>query len=312
MQQSRNHTRGFTLIEVVLTVLIMSMLLVSITKVLTAARTSRDTIHNIQETQQAGPAIMDMIERDLRGIWTTNIPPQSHIRIKNRVELGLDSDGIDFISSTNGKQVFYENDRAIRADINEVGYRLRPSKENDDFLEIYRREGFGVDEEPFDGGNYIFLHDRVKSFDIQIFEEDGPDAEPIEEWNYGGEDEEQWGLPARIEITLTLELAPRIMREQLAIAPVDRRTMVYRRVIRLPEESRLSAENIPRIGIPGPPGSGPTSGEEDERATTPTGGGGDPRAEGRLEGGEKPRGDGRDGSGSGAARTTETVVVSGG
>src|SRR5262249_15221466 len=58
------HARaGFTLVEVLLTLLIMGMIMVSMTQILTAARTSRDTIHNIQETELAGPAILDMIER---------------------------------------------------------------------------------------------------------------------------------------------------------------------------------------------------------------------------------------------------------
>ena len=66
--QLRRGTRaGFTLVEVLLTLLIMSMIMVSLTQILTAARTSRDTIHNIQETQLAGPAILDLVERDLRG-----------------------------------------------------------------------------------------------------------------------------------------------------------------------------------------------------------------------------------------------------
>ena len=61
---------GFTLAEVLLTLLIMSGILLSITKILQAARNARDTIHNYQENQLAGPAIMDMIERDLRGMIT--------------------------------------------------------------------------------------------------------------------------------------------------------------------------------------------------------------------------------------------------
>ena len=67
---ARRARAGFTLVEVLLTLLIMSMIMVSLTQILTAARTSRDTIHNIQETQLAGPAILDLVERDLRGLVT--------------------------------------------------------------------------------------------------------------------------------------------------------------------------------------------------------------------------------------------------
>jgi prepilin-type N-terminal cleavage/methylation domain-containing protein len=261
---------GFTLIEVLLTLLIMGMLMLSMTQILTAARYSRDTIHNIQETQLAGPAIMDLIERDVRGLFTFNRARAEHLRVVDRVMLGLDSDSLDFITTTDSKVLFEIDNRFIRADINEVGYRLRPSPESDEFLEIYRREDFGVDEEPFEGGRYVFLHDRVKSFEIQIYMADGlDDNEPLDEW---GVDERspEIGIPARVEISMTLELRPRIMREQLRIVPLDRRTVTFRRVIRLPEALRAEEQDlvVPLIPLPG---ADPQSGGE-----TGGGGGGGP------------------------------------
>jgi len=83
---------GFTLIEVLVTVLIMGMLMVSITQILTSVRMSRDTIHNIQETQLAGPAILDLIERDLRGLVVHGRGHEQHLRTRDRVMMGLDGD----------------------------------------------------------------------------------------------------------------------------------------------------------------------------------------------------------------------------
>ena len=57
-----SKTAGFTLAEVLVTILIMGGILVSITQILHAARMSRDTINNLRERQLAGPAIMDLIE----------------------------------------------------------------------------------------------------------------------------------------------------------------------------------------------------------------------------------------------------------
>ena len=201
---------GFTLIEVMLTLLIMAGIMVTITQILTAARQSRDTIHNIQESQLAGPAILDRLERDLRGLFTFNRDRSQLIRIQNRVLSGFDADTIDFVCSVDSLIPYRPapNEGFLRADLNEVGYcgcGNRP--ESDDFLEIYRREDFGIDEEPFDGGNYALLHDRIKGLNIEVFEEDGLDAEPVESWSTG--DDETNGIPARIEIELTLELAPR-------------------------------------------------------------------------------------------------------
>ena len=186
-------TAGFTLIEVLLTLLIMSGIMVALTQILTAARTSRDTIHNIQETQLAGPAILDLVERDLRGIVTYDRTKQLHLRVRNRVMLGLDADSIDFVTSTDSLTLVNLDNRFVKADINEVGYRLRPNPgAADQFLEIYRREGFGVDDDPFEDGRFMFLHDRVKSFDVQCFLKDGRDEQPIDEW---GGDQNLLDLP---------------------------------------------------------------------------------------------------------------------
>ena len=274
---------GFTLAEVLVTVLIMGGIMVSITQILHTARISRDTIHNIQETQLAGPAIMDMIERDLRGLMTYNRTRQQHLRVQNRVMLGVDGDSIDFVTSTDSLVQRYDEDRFLSSTINEVGYRLRPNPEFDEFLEIYRREDMGVDDEPFDGGEFTFLHDRVKSFDIQVFSEDGTEAEPLEDW--GLLDDDNIGVPVRLEITLVLELQRRIEREALRQVPTYLTEVTYRRVIRLPEALRADEGEIPVPKVPLAP-------EEAQQPGDPAAGGG---------------GGGRQPSGGGGGAQTNTV-----
>ena len=291
---ARARQAGFTLVEVLITLLIMSGIMVALTEILTAARTARDTVHNVLETQTAGPAILDLIERDLRGIMTYDTTRVQQLRIKNRVVMGFDADSIDFVTNSDSMVLHQLEDRFVRSDLNEVGYRVRPSPLNDQFLEIYRRESFGVDDEPFEGGTYQFLHERVKSFDIQVFRKDGPDEEPVDHWNTE-EGSDDIGLPARIEITLTLELAPRIVHEQLRVAPVDRRTVVYKRILRLPETLRGDEALIPIPAIPtvasGAGGSGTNPADPNAAKGTEVGG----PAGGLMKGGKK-----------GGMRSTET------
>ncbi len=256
--RARSLTRplraGFSLVEVLVTLLIVGGIMVAITQLLEAARLSRDTIHNIQETQLAGPAIMDLVERDLRALSIYDRRKDELLRVVDRVVHGLDADSLDFVATTDGLVPTEVNRRYVRSDVNEVGYRLRPNPVDDDFLEIYRRESFGVDEEPFDEGSYTFLHDRVKQFDIQVYVEDGPDAEPQDDWGF---DSDEDGLPLRLEISLTLELSPRVHREQLRYVSIDRRTVTYRRVIRLPQIliDALRVEPVPLIPVIGDPES---------------------------------------------------------
>jgi prepilin-type N-terminal cleavage/methylation domain-containing protein len=285
---ARALRRGFTLIEVLVVLLIVSVIMVGMTQLLEAARISRDTIHNIQETQLAGPAILDLVERDIRGLDVYDRDTKSLLRVTQRVVLGHDADSLDFVTTTDGMIPNEVDHRIVRADTNEVGYRVRVNPQNDDFLELYRREDFGVDDEPFDGGAFTFLHDHVKHFDVLVFDEDGPDAEPIEDW---GRDDDKQGLPLRIEVRLTLELAPRVTGEQLSrLAPADKRTLTYTRIIRLPQSLRDELEIVPSPTIPNitPPTKGPVGG-----AAPGTGGGGASMGldvRGGKGGGGKPRG----------------------
>lgn len=262
----RTLRAGFTLVEVMLALMIVGFIMLAVMQILAAARQTRDVIHNIQERQLAGPAILARIDGDLRALTTFNRDARLALRIRNRVVGGYDADSLDFVSTVNSLLPFAESANVDfrRADVNEVGYRLRPNPDSDDFLEIYRREAFGVDEEPFDGGRYALLHDRVKGFNILVYPEDGPDTEPEESW--GSQDDEFVGLPARIEIELTIELAPRLVREQLI---TDRRTMLYRRVFRFPQSQRVALEvnPVPVIPVLTPPVDPTTAGPTGEGVT---------------------------------------------
>ncbi|HTF91282.1 MAG TPA: type II secretion system protein [Planctomycetota bacterium] len=292
----RARLAGFTLVEVMVVVLIISGIMLAITSVLDSARVSRDTIHNLEETQLAGPAIMDLIERDIRAMIIYDMPIESLLRVKSRVVSGLDADSIDFIASTDSLAAWDVDRRAATNDYGEVGYRLRPNPQDKDLLEIYRRETFGVDDKPFEGGQFIFLHDRVRHFDIQVFTEDGPDADPIEEWNVNPSDLEKMGLPARLQIELTLELAPRIQREQIVFRSADKRTITYRKVIRIPQSLRetLKAPPIPEIPKLAPAnGAGandPASGAPKTGGPSSLGGGGPKGGSAKPIGGGGPGG----------------------
>lgn len=295
MRPPRGLRSGFTLVEVMLTLLIMAMIMVSITQILTAARRSRDSIHNIQERLLAGPAILDRLERDLRSTFLLNRDPRTFLRVRDRVLSGYDADSIDFVCAVDSLVPFRENDgeHFRRADFNEVGYHLRLSPASDEFLELYRREDLGVDDEPFAGGTFAFLHDRVKAFDIKVYDEDGPEAEPIDYWGTDDEDE-NIGLPKRLEIELVIELAPRLIREQLHHDP---RTMTYKRVFRFPESLLLAQE---RQVIPVIPNM-LTAGTSDD-GTGDDGTGGDPDDPGGMQDaggfGDMGRGGGADDRGT--------------
>lgn len=294
---------GFTLAEVLLTLLIMAGIMLTITQILTDARTKRDEIHNRQERRLAGPAILSLLESDLRALFTFGLDPHDHLRVADRVLSGYDADSIDFITGTDSLIPYREGSRDdfVRADVNEVGYRLRPHPTSDDFLELYRREDFGVDDDVFEGGQYSLLHDRVKGFSIEVYDEDGPDAEPLESW--GTSQDDSYGVPVRVHVQLTIELAPRLIREQLVSDP---RTVTYERIFRFPEILRVTANQIepalaiPSISAPTADAAGLDGATDGSGPDSAPGAGGQQRDGGDAGGGmDNPFGGGGDGGGSG-------------
>ena len=242
---------GFTIVEVLIAVAVMSLMLVSILKVLSAVRLTRDRIHNKQETQLAGPIIMDLIWEDLRGLHVLGRAKPEHLKVTDRVQYGLDADRIDFVTTTSSREPVWIDGEVRRAQVCEVSYVTRPNPEDDEFLELYRREDYGVDDEPFAGGQYTFLTNRVKSFSIEVFTEDDPDAEPVFDWgNPDSSDEETQGLPASVVISMTLENAPRLLQEQLEFSSTQLMTVTYKRTIRFSEELRKNEDELAYLAIP--------------------------------------------------------------
>ena len=92
---------------------------------------------------------------------------------------------------------------------------------------------------------------------VQVYEEDGVEAEPVDSWGDVGD--EYTGIPARIEIELTVELAPKLTNEQLII---DRRTITYKRVIRPPSTLRMVQDTavVPIVPVIVPPVAPPSEG----------------------------------------------------
>ncbi|MEM8713901.1 MAG: prepilin-type N-terminal cleavage/methylation domain-containing protein [Planctomycetota bacterium] len=290
------HSRGssgFTLVEVMLAALIMGMMMVGMSQLMQAAKRTRDTIHNFQETQLAGPAVLEMMTRDLAGILTTGRPRTDWLQVTDRTVGGLDADRIDFVTTTDSLLVMTDDDdQPLRADFNEVGYVLRPNQENDEFLEIYRREDFGSDEEPFSGGEYTFLSDQVKGLNIEVYHMDGPDAEPEDEWtaesraplpgdlqgdgaggiaNTISDTDGLGGLPAWIRISLTIELKPRIDRESMDFSGSNKRTITYVRNVRFPNVLRVAEGSIPRLGLPPAPSQAGGTGDGGGTGIVPDG-----------------------------------------
>lgn len=194
--------QGFTLIEVLLAIAITAVVMVMVTTTFRITLEAREQIADLSESTEAGPRILNLIERDLRGLWTFNVKNNAVLRGRNMDIGSFEADRIDFLTSTDAAGFVVDNlNRQLRPSLCEVGYWLKPHPRYRDQIELWRREDPMVDDDLLTGGTFQLVHDRLKSFKITYFKTVGHDAEELHEWDSTQDDE----LPRRIKIEFTLE-----------------------------------------------------------------------------------------------------------
>lgn len=220
---------GFTLIEVMIALTIMSLIMVALYKVLDSSLRIGDVLEHEVRASSAGPTALDLIERDLRRAWVLNLQDDKIFRGEDRTLLGEPADSLVFLSTSGSSTTRRVGDHEVGAELCETGYRLRINPELPDVLELWRRQDYHVDDEPLRDGSYELVNDRVIGFDVQYYEDHVLEHEPLDEWDA----EERHALPAMIAIHLGLEVGPRIAQEDRRSGDLPNPIRWYDRVIML-------------------------------------------------------------------------------
>jgi len=179
---------GFTLIEVLVTLLITSIMLTAVYTCFVGTVAAKQYSEEVKGAGRVGQAILGLMKRDFEGAFVFS-PGMPALEGQSGSIGAADSDSVDFVTTSDSR-------RAIDgkgSDYNEVGYVLYPSEEQDSMLCIYRREDHLVDDSPFSGGVLELLDDCVKSLKFEYLS-DGS-------WQTMWQAE---GLPDAVRITLTL------------------------------------------------------------------------------------------------------------
>jgi prepilin-type N-terminal cleavage/methylation domain-containing protein len=206
----RDPSGGFTLVEILVGVTLLGVLLTGVYAVAVGTLQAKRAIDETAAIYTAGPEILDLLDRDLRAAYFVGVADIKAMKAQRTSVGGTEVTILDLITTTNSKITQEIDDRQVRSDITEIGYRLRRNDDFPNMLELYRREQFFFDDEPLKGGDYYKVYDRVRSLVIDFFEHEveGETTSSIaktegkEEWD--SEDAE--GLPRAARITL--ELAP--------------------------------------------------------------------------------------------------------
>jgi type II secretion system protein J len=194
--------RGFTLIEVLLAIAITATVMVTVATTFHVMLNARDVVDELAESTEAGPRILNLIERDLQGIWTYNVKDNVVFRGRDMDVGGRDADRMDFLTTTDAVGFVLDLQNMPRKPtICEVGYWFKPNPRYRDVFEMWRREDPMIDDDLITQGSFQLVHDRVKSFKVTYYRELGYEAKEELEWNSSVEDK----LPKRIKVEFTIE-----------------------------------------------------------------------------------------------------------
>jgi len=217
--------RGFTLLELLVTLAILSLVLTALYKTLVSSLEVRRDIEKFTAGPREGVALLEIIGADLRAAI---LPPISKAPFYARAERngeGRDADQVTFIASVTSR--FAEDPRKlrgeqlagvaandddadapaeVRADLCEISYRLKGDPDHPGRMRLYRREDFHVDRDLRQGGTYLLLHRRVAGFKLRWFRGDEAETgrEPEENWDA----EKTQTVPQAALVELTLDVTP--------------------------------------------------------------------------------------------------------
>ena len=277
---------GFTLMEVLVALFISGLIMTSVLSSLDSTQRAVDAIHNIVETENVGPRILQVFRDDLRDLAVYDAPEFRVLHGEKDSIGGRDADRIDLLVRRKASLPFHDpvTDMEVFAPLAEVGWRLRPSPSSSDFLELWRREDFLVDDKPFEEGRFSLLYERIINFQILYYAEPGFDPDWDDEWD----SEERQSLPVAVEIRMDMEVKPRKSAESRLFLGANRSRLEFYDVLALSEPVRWSFRNRLHPLLPGEEsestGLGVGEKEEDEREGSGAGGAvGTPGRDGRGE-----------------------------
>ena len=283
---------GFTLLEILIALLITSLIMTATYAVLFTTLDARDRIEKGNLEEKIGPAILDLIGKDIGGAWCWNIHHNDVFKGESHYINGERADRLHFITTTDSSFTEENEDQQVRSDLSEVSYLCRQNPRNPDLLELWRRQDFHVDDNITEGGLYELVYSRVYSFQVTYYADLYEDAEKIDEWDAS----RKGRLPAAMVVDLVMEIDPTLA--GYALDEMNRKRLTYHRVIFFPQGSELTMAVRPVI--PTSPetaaGDGGTSGSGSGSGNNPNG------SSGRFGGGDESGGPGRGKGGLGGGK----------
>ncbi len=189
---------GFTLLEILLAVVILTLLLGAVYAVLIGTVQAVERVEYVTQRAEIGPGILRVVARDFEhAVMPGGLAPGA-FRAKSQDYGGFSLDQVDFVANVPALGPIGGVGPPRPSPMNEVGYRLEPNPFAPGLFTLFRREGWFVDGDPLAGGMLYEVYDRVRSFSLEYF--DG------KEWKEAWTSAEAGGLPRAVRIGLGVEI----------------------------------------------------------------------------------------------------------
>lgn len=196
-------SRGFTLIEVLMTVAITALVFAMIGGILLSVIKASENIENKSRTEKAGYGILTSLRRDLSGVYAYALGGPA-FEGKDGTELGRDADSLSFVTTADVLPL----ENGVRPRFIEVGYKVGGGDSSQEGLLTLFRRCVAYDGTPLEGGEYAELYGRVHAFDVKYLDGESRD------WRDSWDEPERLPLAVKVHLELALDEAERMAAEQ--------------------------------------------------------------------------------------------------
>ncbi len=204
--------RGFTLVEVLVAVAIMSSMAMVIYGAFSGMKRSKEGVERINDRFREGRLAIGRMARELQSAYLSAhepLPPAQPVQETVFIgSLGSPSSRLDFTTFAHRRL----DANAKESDQAEVSYFTQPNPEDPDRVDLVRRCSPRIDLEPESGGRLDVLATDVDYFALEYL--DPVTGSFVDRWDTRQATEQLDRLPLQVQVTLVLKGGKRVKSDE--------------------------------------------------------------------------------------------------
>jgi len=202
MSARRAPARGFTLIEVIISIAILAAITSLLFGAFSALKRSKDGLSRVQDRQREARLAMARITRELQSAYlSAHMPLNQALLVQKTIfksERGTPADRLDFTAFANKRL----DKNAHVSDQCELSYFGSPNPDGSGTIDLVRRIDTELDLEPTKGGKIEVLATDIDLFDLQYL--DAQTGQWQESWDTTQTTGQPDRLPLQVRVILVL------------------------------------------------------------------------------------------------------------